>query len=204
MIEFCPIFFQETPFYIMKNLLQCIGIFLLSICAQAQGDFEKGRISILPDSELIIAGSTNVNRFNCRFDIRLICKPQNFIYSEDKEYLRFEDLELHLLTKGFDCGNKRMNSDFQDLLKDKKYPEIVILVDRVELISEEFAKAYIEVSLAGKKNKYNLPIHLDENKFSGKFKIDIRDFGLKPPKKALGLIEVDETIEVQFNLKTAD
>tara|TARA_R100000789_G_C2918324_1_gene125511 strand:- start:307 stop:411 length:105 start_codon:yes stop_codon:yes gene_type:complete len=33
--------------------------------------------------------------------------------------------------------------------------------------------------------------------------MNIRDFGLEPPKKALGLIEVDELIEVQFDLKVS-
>lgn len=181
----------------------CIGSLLFCICVNAQRDFEKGSIKILPGSELIIAGSTNVNKFDCRFNIQLISKPKSFVYSKDEEYLRFNDLELHLLTAGFDCGNHKMNSDFQDLLMNEKYPEIVIHIDHVELISKEYVKAYIQVDLAGRSNKYDLPVQLTEDSFKGKFKMNIRDFGLKPPKKALGLIEVDEIIEVQFNLKIA-
>jgi len=181
----------------------CIGSLLFCICVNAQRDFEKGSIKILPSSELIIAGSTNVNKFDCKFDIQLISKPKSFVYFKDEEYLRFKNLELHLRTEGFDCGNHRMNSDFQDLLMNDKYPEIVIHIDHVELVSKEYAKAYIEVDLAGKSNKYDLPVLLTEDRFKGKFKMNIRDFGLKPPKKALGLIEVDEIIEVQFDLQVA-
>ncbi|MGA8855335.1 MAG: YceI family protein, partial [Christiangramia sp.] len=76
-------------------------------------------------------------------------------------------------------------------------------IDHVELISPEYQKAFITVKLAGKTNHYNLPVMINEDRFKGKFKMNIRDFGLEPPKKALGLIEVDEQIEVQFDLKVS-
>lgn len=185
----------------MKRLLLYIGFVLLGYVVHAQADFEKETIKILPESELIIAGSTNVNKFDCKFDIDLISDWREIRYSQEDNFLHFNDLKLHLLTKGFDCGHKKMNADFQDLLMCEKYPEIEIKINRIELFSEEYSKAYITVMLAGEVNNYDLPVKISENRFQGKFKMNIRDFGLQPPKKALGLIEVDEEIEVQFNLK---
>ena len=94
-----------------------------------------------------------------------------------------------------------MNADFQDLLMCEKYPEIVIELDKIAFVSREFVKAFINVHLAGMTNSYSLPVQINKDRFIGKFKMNIRDFGLEPPKKALGLIEVDEQIEVQFDLK---
>ena len=185
----------------MKRFLLYIGFMLLGCSVKAQGDFEKEDIKILPESELIIAGSTNVNKFDCKFNIDLISDWKQIKYSQEDNFIHFNDLRLHLLTKGFDCGNKRMNADFQDLLICEKYPEIEIKINRIELFSKEYSKAYITVKLAGQVNNYNLPVHISQNHFQGKFKMNIRDFGLEPPTKALGLIEVDEQIEVQFNLK---
>ncbi len=187
----------------MKRLLSCAVLLFFSMLSNAQKNFEKETIMILPESELIISGSTNVNKFDCRFKIDLITDPQQIKYTQEENFIYFSDLKLHLLTEGFDCGNKRMNSDFQDLLLCEKYPEIVIELDRIESISTEYIKAYVTVNLAGKSNTYNLPVLINEDHFKGKFKINIRDFGLEPPKKALGLIEVDEIIEVQFDLKIA-
>lgn len=174
---------------------------LTSISLIAQKDFEKETIKILSSSELIIAGSTNVNKFDCKFNIDLIAKRKNISYTLEDNLIKFQDLQLNLLTEGFDCGNKRMNSDFQDLLMCEKYPEIGIKIEHVEIISAEYHKAFITVKLAGKTNHYNLPVKVNQDRFIGKFKMNIRDFGLEPPKKALGLIEVDEIIEVQFDLK---
>ncbi len=188
----------------MKRLFFIGAILMLSsISLTAQKDFEKENIMILPSSELIIAGSTNVNKFDCKFNIELIADKKKVKYTQEDHLIRFKDLQLNLLTEGFDCGNKRMNSDFQDLLMCEKYPEIVINIQRVELISSEYQKAFITVKLAGKTNHYHLPIQINEDRFKGKFKMNIRDFGLEPPKKALGLIEVDEQIEVQFDLKVS-
>jgi hypothetical protein len=185
----------------MKRFLLCIGFLLSVMVLEAQEDFENKKIMILPESELIIVGSTNVNKFDCSFQIDLISEPMTLRFAKREEYVFFNNLKLQLHTRGFDCGNKRMNSDFQDLLLGEKYSDIVIELDRIESISTEYIKAYITVYLAGKSNTYNLPVVVNEDRFKGKFKMNIRDFGLEPPTKALGLIEVDEQIEVQFDLK---
>ncbi|MDX1762467.1 MAG: YceI family protein, partial [Christiangramia sp.] len=82
-----------------------------------------------------------------------------------------------------------------------QYPEIEIQINQVEFFSEEYSKAFISVKLAGKVNNYDLPVQINKDRFKGKFTLNIRDFGLEPPQKALGLIQVDEKIEIRFDLK---
>ena len=184
----------------MKKLF-LIGLLLWGFILNAQADLTSLEIKILPGSSLIIAGSTNINKFDCKFNMELINDWREVKFIREEKYLTFQDLVLQFETKGFDCGNKRMNSDFQDLLMCDKFPVIEIQIDRVELFPGEFNKAYITVELAGKTNKYDLPVKISQDHFNGKFKMNIRDFGLEPPIKALGLIEVDEEIEVLFDLK---
>lgn len=185
----------------MKNSLTCFLCLFTFILVSAQKDMKKETVNLLKSSELVIAGSTNVNKFNCEFDISKISGERTIRYREASSELTFEDLELHLRIDAFDCGNKKMNADFQDLLVSEDYPEIVISINRVDVFSEEYVKAYITLEIAGIKNQYELPVHLVKNRLIGKLKLNIRDFKLEPPKKALGLIQVDEMIEVQFNLK---
>lgn len=187
----------------MKRILLCIGFLLSVMLLEAQEDFGTKKIIILPESDLIIVGSTNVNKFDCDFKIDLISKPMIVKFIQREEHLIFNDLKLQLEITGFDCGNKRMNSDFQDLLLGEEHPEIIIELDRIESISSEYIKANITVNLAGITKAYHLPVIIKEDHFIGKFKMNIRDFGLEPPTKALGLIEVDEEIEVQFDLKVS-
>ena len=169
----------------------------------AQDSYRNEIISIQPHSELIIAGSTNVNKFHCEFDIDLISDSKQVKFLHEHDLIKFYNLQLNLLTKGFDCGNKKMNSDFQDLLKSDSHPQIVIDVVQVRYLASEEPVAQIRVELAGQTNHYKLPVQIHEHRFKGKFSMNIRDFGLEPPKKALGLIIVDEHIEVAFDLKLA-
>ncbi|AVR45264.1 hypothetical protein C7S20_08280 [Christiangramia fulva] len=186
----------------MKTLLTSILSVIFCTCITAQKDFDKAIVKISPKSELVIAGSTNVNKFNCRFNTELIGAPKNLEFTTDGDNLYFKSLALHLETRGFDCGHRKMNDDLWDLLQAQKYPEIVISVNRIKIISESYAKAYITVQMAGQSNKYSLPVKIDGKTYSGRFEMNIRDFGLEPPVKALGLIEVNEMIEVNFNLQT--
>ena len=187
----------------MKSLL---SICLLVICTSVWGqrDFETINIKISPRSDLYIAGSTNVNKFDCVFDTKLISQPRTVSYVEDDTYIYFENLILNLKINGFDCGNKKMNSDFQSLLESDNDPDIRIKLNKTEFYTEEYIKAYIEVDIAGKRNTYDFPVKLDDNRFAGKLKLNIRDFGLEPPTKAFGLIQVDEHITIHFNLKILD
>lgn len=186
----------------MKTIITTILSVLLSTCLIAQKDFEKAVIKISPKSELVIAGSTNVNKFNCRFDTELISAPQKLEFITNDDNIQFKSLALHLKTQGFDCGHRRMNEDLYDLLQAEKHPEIVIYINRIKVVSDTYAKAYITVCMAGKTNKYDLPVQVNDGTYTGKFSMNIRDFGLEPPVKALGLIEVNEMIEVNFNLET--
>lgn len=185
----------------MKKLILIFSLLFSGFLVMAQEEIKKVNIKILPESELIIKGSTNVNTFDCKFDIKLVTDWKKIKYTGNSDLINFSDLSLQLKTEGFDCGNKRMNSDFQDLLMCEQYPEIEIQINQVELFSGEYSKAFISVKLAGEVNDYDLPVQLSKDNFKGKFTMNIRDFGLDPPKKALGLIQVDEEIEVHFNLK---
>ena len=187
----------------MKRLLS-ICLMLMCTSIWGQRDFERINIKISPRSDLYIAGSTNVNKFDCVFDTKLIAQPRTVKYVEDDTHIYFENLVLNLRIDGFDCGNKKMNSDFQSLLESEKDPDIRIQLKKTEFFTKEYVKAYIEVDIAGRTNTYDFPIKLDDNRFMGKLKLNIQDFGLEPPTKAFGLIQVDEHITIHFNLKILD
>ena len=87
----------------MKRFLLYV-VFLLSVMTlNAQKDFEKVSIKILPESELIIAGSTNVNKFDCRFNTDNLSKSMIVSFAKQEECFIFNNFKLQFLTKGFDC-----------------------------------------------------------------------------------------------------
>ncbi len=184
----------------MLNLFLLASYLLLNTIL-VQENLGRVQIQLLPSSELLITGSTNVNKFACNFEIGLISEPRAIKYTQQGNEVRFSNLFISLNIQGFNCGNNRINSDFQDLLRSEKHPDIKIILDRLTLISEEYSKAFIKVELAGIEKAFDLPVQLTGDRYKGKFRMNIRDFGLEPPKKVLGLIEVNEMIEINFQLR---
>lgn len=187
----------------MKTVLLYFLLTGFSALSFAQNGFQKKSLQILPESKLTITGDTNINKFLCAYNTSLIPQTGNMKFTGNPEEIRFENAILKLNNKGFDCGNKAINKDFQSLIKSNEYPEIELELKELCFKTPNQATALITISIAGKKKDYKVPVIIKENpvsQYAGKLKLDINDFNLILPKKLFGLIVVKEDIEINFNL----
>lgn len=166
---------------------------------------ETKSVSIEPESQLVIKGTTNVSSFKCKFDIKEINNPILLYYKVIDDKMVFEKAKLVLNNDCFDCGHRGINSDFMDLLKSDEYPEILLELKEIKMESNrtDEVNALVKLCIAGKSKLYHLPLHYKEDsdiQVRGTLKLNITDFGLKAPKKALGLIVVSEEIEIKFDM----
>lgn len=163
------------------------------------------KVAFLSDTELIIKGKTNVNRFQCAYDIRELSDSLKITYSEKKDTLSFTKASMALHNLYFNCGNSSINEDFNKLLKTDEHPAITInllSVSKTAEASEVLAK--VQIVICNIKKIYHIPIQVDKSDgitVSGRLQIDINHFDLKAPKKAMGMIKVSNEIEIDFSLK---
>ncbi|MGM5470032.1 YceI family protein [Flavobacteriaceae bacterium LMO-SS05] len=162
-------------------------------------------VVISPQSHLTIKGKTNISKFNCEFNINKVANPIELYYEEIDGKIIFEKAKLVLGNTCFDCGNNAINRDFRDLLKTNEYPEIYLQLKEIQkdINTSSSVKAQVQIDIAGKSKSYMVPVEINaENTIcvSGILGLNIFDFDLVPPKKALGLIVVSEDIEIQFQL----
>jgi hypothetical protein len=160
-------------------------------------------VLITSDSELVIKGTTNINSFKCKFNIKEIDKPIPLYYQVIDDKMVFEKAKLVLDNECFDCGNNGMNRDFMKLLKSDEYPEIELQLKQVNKNNGSQINALLELRIAGKEKSYYVPLSLKDKEHifvSGTLKVDITDFNLEAPKKALGLIVVSDYVEISFQL----
>lgn len=187
----------------MKRLLITTGFLLAGLLSFAQ-PYEDSKVHILPHSNLSIKGNTNINKFECEFNsLNFRNRPLNVKYSEKNGRMIFKDTRLYLENENFDCGNRRINKDFLDLLNTKDHPQIVIKLREIEQNGDDTAKVNLVFNIAGKEKNYVFPVEVtgeEELCFSGKLKLNIEDFGLEAPQKMMGLIVIDKEIEINFNL----
>lgn len=170
-----------------------------------QSGFESRNIEILPGSSLSISGNTNINEFECDFNT-LYFKDQDITvnFSEQGDVLNFRNSVLPLENEKFDCGNRRINKDFKDLLKTDKHPEILLRIKEIDMKRREKAKVTLNFEIAGVEKNYTFPVQVtgedQELCFNGKLQLNIKDFNLEAPSKMFGLIVIEEKIDINFNL----
>lgn len=162
-------------------------------------------IVISPKSQLVIKGTTNVSKFNCHFNIEEIKGPIPLSYVQNEEKYVFKKALLVLGNSCFDCGSSAINKDFVSLLKSNEYPQIVLELKEIKKDSkaDNVVHALIEIFIAGESKLYFIPVKIEENKLlkvSGSLNLNICDFNLEAPKKALGLIVVSDIININFDL----
>ena len=186
-----------------KNVFVVLLLFIVAF-THAQDSIEKRNIQLLPSSNLTIIGDSNIAKFQCEFATTYLEKSQDIQYSETGSQIKFSKAILTLNNKGFDCGSRGINRDFHDLLKSSDHPKILLELNKIDL-TEDNTKgiASIKITIAGKTNNYKVPVSIKNgiiSEFKGILKLDIKDFGLEPPKKLFGMIVVKDDIEINFDL----
>lgn len=153
------------------------------------------------ESKIAIKGTSNVNSFACRYQDEIKLQQRTIdVEKSTKEKYNIKKAKLHLFANNFDCGGKRINKDFKALLQTETFPYVDIYVHGISFFEKEYI-ADVEVSIAGKNNTYKLSVENPEkNHFTGDLIIDITDFGLESPKKLMGLIEVNNLIDINFDV----
>lgn len=190
----------------MKNvILSFICLLMLGFSTNNSG-FKTAEFLIEGNSELGIAGSTNVNEFNCNLIFGIINSKVNTLYQKDSNKIKFQVANLSLANECFDCGSRMMNNDFLEMLKTERYPNIALDLKEIIINPKNPNEniALLNISLAGRSKLYSIWLNVNQSdkiNASGCLKLNLSDFNLVPPKKMLGLVVVDDAIEINLDLK---
>lgn len=164
------------------------------------------KVRVAPDSEVVIAGTTNVNQFTCTYNLQEQEMPIRLEYDEKSDQIIFKNAELKLVNDCFDCGGKAINRDFQELLKTERHPQVGLKLLYVEPPSadQSMVDVGVEIKIAGVSRTYKTELHCDQSKnicVNGTLTLRLSDFELEAPKKMLGMIKVDDEIKVHLTLQ---
>ncbi len=162
----------------------------------------KTKVKFTSKSEVAIKGKSNVNSFECNYNSNYLSKETIEIeFLKENTKTKVKGAIIYIKSDGFDCGNKMITKDFKTILKSDVYSYITInLKELVE--NKSNYTAIIDVTIAGFKKEYSLPVTFNSKNLNvkGQLKLNIKDFKLKSPKKLLGMIKVNDNVEIDFNL----
>lgn len=187
----------------MRKILLFISV--VALMAFTGRKLSSTSVVITPNSKLFIIGKTNVSSFKCRYDVEKLEKPIPVFYKKVGNNLVFDNTVLVLNNADFDCGGHAINADFNELLKTDTYPQLFINLKEISNTpkSDNDVLAKLNIEIAGIKKEYSTPVTIkgsDAMLVKGVLNLNLRDFNLEPPKKALGLIVVKDVIEINFEL----
>jgi hypothetical protein len=161
----------------------------------------KTKVKITNQSEVIIKGKSNVNSFTCTYDKSFFDTEFSVDYFQRSSKTIFEGAKIKIRSNGFDCAHKMITRDFKSLLQTDTFDSILIDVKEVIKLGESYSTK-VAIQIAGVTKEYTVPIKFDEkqNNVKANLTININDFNLKPPKKVLGMVKVNESVSINLDL----
>lgn len=191
----------------MKRILFFVSI--LASLSFTNDLVKSASVTIAPSSKIVIKGKTNVNTFKCQYNIQKLNKPISVYFRKQNDEIIFERTTLALENANFDCGGRAINNDFQELLKSETYPKIFIKLKEISKYPnyENRIQTLLDIEIAGVTRAYSIPVEFEDDDtliIKGLLTLNLRDFNLEPPKKALGLIVVKDTIDINFQLRVEE
>lgn len=193
------------------KLLLIIGLFLesVSIIGQSNDSVSFLNFNLLSKSTIEFRGTSTINTFY--FSSASLKGNGAFIINnnlDDSTY--YADISVYV--KSFDSGSKMLNSDMYEALKYDKHPTInfkLVKINNIEKsggFKQNFnANITGVLTVAGKSNNMKIDFNIRELSDStfylkGNKSISMRDFNVDPPSKLFGLIQVADTLNINFNL----
>lgn len=169
-------------------------------------------VYVIENSTVKLIGNSNVTGYSCNlFDLS---NNDNVPIKSVRKgtLIEMEDAVIHLKANSFRCDNKTMTKDFLKALKSETYPNIKIEFLSFHLNSlvadnpkQTNVKATLLITIAGVERTF--PIYLeqihfkmDEFTIKGRKKVTMTDFEVIPPTALLGMVRVEDEIELEFDI----
>ncbi|MDA3817130.1 MAG: hypothetical protein PF486_07120 [Prolixibacteraceae bacterium] len=146
-----------------------------------------------------ISGSSTINQFQLTSN-KVIINQQNFIHNNDHYYIEIPVFDFH-------SKNKKITSDFRELIKAENHPIISIAINPGEIKTHKHKDKtnYITgtITLAGQSHQAQIkylstPTINNKIEIKGEAKLNLSYFNLEPPEKLFGAIKVHDRIFVNF------
>ena len=181
--------------------MKTIGIITVVILLSFGFSKNVTKVKITNKSEVTIKGKSNVNSFECKYNSDFIENDLQVSIARNNNKILLDGAKIAIKSTGFDCAHKMITKDFKSILKADEYPHIVINVKEINTTKENIT-AKLNVKIAGVEKEYLVPVifNSNTNNVKGLLKLNIKDFKLKSPKKLLGMVVVNDNVDINFNL----
>lgn len=137
---------------------------------------------------------------------KLLNTPVTLSANVQKNSLFVDHNKLSIHVREFMTDNLIAQGEFYKLMKVEQFPKM-----EIELISFESNDAYtdgiaiLNITITDVTRKYEFPVNIGKEdglmRIDGKKRISIKDFGLCTSKTLLGMVKINDMIEIVLNMR---
>lgn len=165
----------------------------------------------VPTDKVWLTGSSNILAFTCRatmVNLSVEAAPEDFERTKRDGLPAVRSAALEVPVRSLDCGIGLQNTDLFEALDAGNQPAISFsLADYVVDRSEAGSNVRMEglLRIAGKERSMVLHGNVSRNPagqliLRGQREIDMRSFGITPPRRFFGLLRVRNEVTVHFEV----
>ena len=167
-------------------------------------------LTLAPESRIWVEGTSTVRSFKCsstgmQATVDAAADAIRAVLAGEKAVTA---VSLTVPDKSLDCGNGTMNEHMLNALNEKAHPAIAFRLVSYELAAADTGRAGSlsgVLTINGADQQVSFPVQLREGaagalRVTGKYALNMRDYGIKPPTLMLGTMKVGEKVTVNFDL----
>jgi polyisoprenoid-binding protein YceI len=167
-------------------------------------------LTLAPESKVWLEGTSNVKNFKCtstalQATVDAGADAVRAVLAGNKAV---KSVELTIPVNTLDCSNGTMNGHMQEAMKVKEHADISFRLTSYELTaadSTEKGTLNGVLNINGTDQTIALPVTLVAGaggalRVTGKYELNMKDYGVKPPSLMLGTMKVREKVTVNFDL----
>ena len=194
----------------MKNrIVKGLTILAVASSAIAWTSLREG-LTLSPESKIWIEGTSTVKDFKCsstalQATVDAGADAVRAVLTGNKAV---KSVQLVVPVKTLDCSNGTMNGHMLEALKAKEHADITFRMISYELAAADSGeKGTLNgvLNINGTDQTIALPVTLTAGaagtlRVTGKYELNMKDYGVKPPSLMLGTMKVREKVTVNFDL----
>jgi polyisoprenoid-binding protein YceI len=179
-----------------------------ALIAMAQPSFP---LRVHATSRIWVNGTSTVKSWECRaksFTAAVDASSADAVHTVIAGEKTVEAVTLTVPVQQMDCSNGTMNEHMLKALKAKEFADITFTLDSYELTKgADLSKVSLKGTLTMGGVTKPVAFEADASagpegslKIAGKYRLNMKDYSLQPPKLMLGTLKVNEMVDVSFEV----
>lgn len=153
-------------------------------------------------AEIAISGTSTVRNWTCYVDAPVEITPGGSAESAPGFEDGVQEVTVTVQVAEIECPEDDMMDHLQEAMQAEEHPEIVYRMDGYTVGGGNAVSTTGTLSMVGTTNPVEMEMGLDPSggdvRVDGELRVDMREWGIEPPRVLAGLLQVGPEVRLEF------